>query len=202
LKLADYFIGKLDDDFYSAAEKAELLRSKIEPLENNLKEIASDMTNENLLGSSGFLTDLTNAYLKDQKVTDMSDEDLLAKYNIATENDGSISQEAFLDGLKQGRDTIMENLEALNELDDKMWNYYGETLNMALEEIGKYSDKMSQLTGVLDHYHSIITLIDGEQAYDKIGTVLEGKVTTIKNEMNAANDAYEFAKREEEEARK
>jgi hypothetical protein len=105
---------------------------------------------------------------------------------------GEISQEDYVAGLKQSYDGILDNLEALNELDKEMMHYYEKTLAAGAEELAHYTDQMEHLTSVLDHYHNLIVLINGEYDYDSIGTVLEGKATTLKNEMDVAQANYEM----------
>jgi hypothetical protein len=157
MRMLDYYLNKLSDDFYSMAEAAQLMVDKI-PL----------MTNA--LGSyESFYNEIEAAYAA-----------------------GEISQEDYVAGLKQSYDGILDNLEALNELDKEMMHYYEKTLAAGAEELAHYTDQMEHLTSVLDHYHNLIVLINGEYDYDSIGTVLEGKATTLKNEMDVAQANYEM----------
>jgi hypothetical protein len=66
----------------------------------------------------------------------------------------------------------MENLSSLNELDKTMLHYYGDTLSAANEELSKYTDHLESLTGVLDHYKTILELVGKKTNYDFLGTVL------------------------------
>ena len=56
----------------------------------------------------------------------------------------NISQADYIEGLQKAYDGMLENLEALQELDKQMMHYYGDTLDMVTEEIDKY-------TSVLEH---------------------------------------------------
>lgn len=102
----------------------------------------------------------------------------------------AISQSQYIENAKNAFDAIMENLEALNELDDKMMHYYGDTLEAATDELSKYTDQMDHLTSVMEHYQTLVELLNSEYDYDTIGTILDGKVKTLKNSLDVATSYY------------
>ena len=157
MRMLDYYLNKLSDDFYSMAEAAQLMVDKVPLMTQALGNYES------------FYNELESAYAA-----------------------GDISQEAYVDGLKQSYDGILDNLEALQDLDKEMMHYYEDTLVAGQEELAHYTDSMEHLTSVLDHYHNLIVMINGEYDYDSIGTVLEGKASTIKNELEVASANYEM----------
>ena len=157
MRMLDYYLNKLSDDFYSMAEAAQLMVDKVPLMTQALGNYES------------FYNELESAYAA-----------------------GDISQEAYVDGLKQSYDGILDNLEALQNLDKEMMHYYEDTLVAGQEELAHYTDSMEHLTSVLDHYHNLIVMINGEYDYDSIGTVLEGKASTIKNELEVASANYEM----------
>ena len=157
MRMLDYYLNKLSDDFYSMAEAAQLMIDKVPLMTTALGNYES------------FYHEIEAAYAA-----------------------GDISQEAYVDGLKQSYDGILNNLEALNQLDKEMMHYYEDTLAAGQEELAHYTDRMEHLTSVLDHYHNLIVMINGEYDYDSIGTVLEGKASTIKNELEVASANYEM----------
>jgi SMC interacting uncharacterized protein involved in chromosome segregation len=101
-----------------------------------------------------------------------------------------ISQAAYIEGLSNIRDGMFENLEALNELDKTMMEYYGETLAAGAEELAKYTDRMSHLTSVLSHYASVMDILGKQQDYKKMGVILEAQAKTIENEAKVAKENY------------
>ena len=157
LKMIDYYLNKMSDDFYSMAEAAQLMMDKIPLIEGSLGSYES------------FYNNLEAAFAA-----------------------GEITQADYVAGLKDSYQGILSNLEALNELDKEMMHYYEDTLAAGAEELAHYTDQMEHLTSVLDHYHNLIVLINGEYDYDSIGTVLEGKATTLKNEMDVAQANYQM----------
>jgi hypothetical protein len=90
----------------------------------------------------------------------------------------------------------MEQLSALVELDKEMMHYYEDTLAAGAEELAYYTDQMEHLTSVLDHYANLVSMINGEYDYKSLGTVLEGKASNLKNEMNVAVSNYEMLLRQ------
>jgi hypothetical protein len=60
-----------------------------------------------------------------------------------------------------------------------MMEYYGNTLDMAVEEIAKYTDRMDHQTAVLDHYSSLLEIMGKSNDYKTMGKVLEGKAKTL-----------------------
>ena len=105
---------------------------------------------------------------------------------------GSISQNFYIESLQKSKEEIYAQLETLQELDETMMNYYGDTLSMAQEELTKYTDRMDHSTSVLDHYRSLLDLTGQSQNFKAIGTVLEGQAKTIENSYQIAKENYEW----------
>ena len=142
-------------------------------------------------------------YLKDQftpVIQELKDyEDFYNSINAAY-NNGEISQSDFIDGMQDSYDSILDNLSALKNLDDQMMEYYGNTLNLANEELSKYTNHMKNLTSVLEHYSSIITLLGKDKDYTRVLEVLNGTAQTKKNNFETSKQWYEVLKSEKQEA--
>jgi hypothetical protein len=85
---------------------------------------------------------------------------------------GEISEADYGAARDEVISAIRTELESMNELDKSMQDYYGNTLSMAQEEIDKYSSKMENLSGVLDHYSSMMSIIGKETDYATMGVIL------------------------------
>ncbi len=107
---------------------------------------------------------------------------------------GEISQEAYIEGLKEVREGYYENLEALIELDKAMMHYYGDTLDAASEELSTFTDHMEHLTSVFDHYMSLMEILGKQKDYDAMGNFLGGKADTIRDRLDVAKEYYEMLK--------
>lgn len=164
LKKLDYYLGKMENDFYSMAESAALVGEKIK---------------------------ITNSALTDSQT---NFDEINKLYNTINKDTGArgMSDEAYVEALKNEQDTLYDNLETLQELDDTMMNYYGDTLSMAQEELTKYTDRMDHSTSVLDHYRSLLDLTGQSQNFEAIGTVLEEQAKTIENSYQVAKQNYEW----------
>lgn len=162
MRMLDYYLNKLSDDFYSMAEAAQLMVDK------------APLMTQALGNYESFYNELESAHAA-----------------------GDISQEDYVDGLKQSYDGILNNLEALQDLDKEMQHYYEDTLSAGAEELAVYTSHMEHLTSVLDHYQNIVTMMNGEMDFDNIGTILEGKASTLNNEMKVAESNYAMLKAEQ-----
>jgi type IV secretory pathway VirB4 component len=112
LEVIDYYLSKLENDFYSMAEAAALMAS---PDGNSqLTEYIS-----NLEEYENALQELNRAYAA-----------------------GEITEAMYQEGLEEVRSGIRDNLSSLVELDQTMMGYYGETISMAQEELEKYTEQM------------------------------------------------------------
>jgi hypothetical protein len=80
-----------------------------------------------------------------------------------------------------------------------MMHYYEDTLAAANEELAYYTDRMEHLNSVLDHYNSLVTLINGEHDYESIGSILEGKAHNLTNELNTLQSTYEMYLRQQQD---
>jgi len=101
LEIINYYLSKIEDDFYSMAEAAALIanpkgNSQLTEYISNLEEYESS------------LQGLNKAYVA-----------------------GEITEAMYQEGLEEVRSGIRDNLSSLVELDNTMKEYYSKTLNMA-----------------------------------------------------------------------
>lgn len=113
---------------------------------------------------------------------------------------GEITQADYVDGLQNAYDSILDNLQAVQDLDKQMLEYYGNTLDLAEEELSKYTDQMEHLTSVLDHYRSILSLLGRDTDYTRVLTVLESNAQTKRNKFDTSKAWYESLKAERDAA--
>ena len=169
LKVLDYYFGKIEDDFYDRAEAAALMIDS----SNSLGISQKDVYEKNLAEYDNYLVKLNEDY-----------------------KNGKISQSDYINGLRETQDSIISNLQSLNDLDDAMMEYYGDTLDMAIEEIAKYTDQMDHLVGVLDHYQSLMTIMGKENNYAAMGIVLEGRAKLLEDQVAVSKSTMEMLKGE------
>ena len=112
---------------------------------------------------------------------------------------GDISQEDYIEGLKNARDGIYEQLEALNELDKQMLHYYEDTLSAATDELADHTDHMEHLTSVLEHYQNLLSIIGKSKDYEAMGNFLQGQADTIKDRLSVAQSYYDVLLQQKEE---
>jgi hypothetical protein len=96
--------------------------------------------------------------------------------------------------MKEVRSGIYDNLSSLQELDKSMIEYYGNTLDMAAEEIAKYTDRMDHQTVVLDHYSSLLEIMGKSNDYKTMGKTLEGRAKMLGDQASVAKKTMEMYK--------
>ena len=172
LEIIDYYLSKIEDDFYKMAEAASLIVgpdgiNQLEEYQANLKEYENAMD------------ELTRAYQA-----------------------GEITEAMYVEGMKECKESILDNLESLNELDKKMKEYYGETIEAAMDELSKYTDRLEHSTEVLEHYGNMMEILGKSMDYDALGIILQGQVDTIENEMKVAEAAYNMYQQQADQKKK
>ena len=115
---------------------------------------------------------------------------------------GEISQADYMAGIKEVRDGYYEQLEALIDLDNQMMHYYEDTLAAASEELADYTDHMEHLTGVFDHYLSLMDLLGKNKDYEAMGDFLGGKADTLRDRLDVAKEYYDVLLRQKADAEK
>lgn len=174
LELLDYYLNKIEDDFYSAAEAAALMVGQLD-------------ASNSMGGQMG-------EYFQQLKVYSNTLDELNAKHAA-----GEITDAAYEEGLEEIRAGLLDNLQAIQDLDKEMLEYYGNTLKMASEEIDKYTERMEHQTSVLEHYGNMMEILGKEMDYDSIGEILQGQVDTIENEMEVAEATYNMYQQQADE---
>ena len=168
LELIEYQLGKLEDDFYSMAEAIALMvGSGTATLGGDGTQLGEYIDNLNHYKST--MEELERAYAA-----------------------GEITEASYVEGMKEVRAGMLENLQAIQELDDAMMNYYEETLAAGQEELDKYTSKMEHQTAVLEHYMSIMEILGKSQDYESLGVILEAQAKSIGNEAKVAKENYEM----------
>lgn len=112
---------------------------------------------------------------------------------------GEISQADYIEGLKQVRDGIYEQLEALNDLDKQMLHYYEDTLSAATDELADHTDHMEHLTSVFEHYQNLLSIIGKSKDYEAMGNFLQGQADTIKDRLSVAQSYYDVLLQQKDE---
>lgn len=172
LELVEYYLSKVEDDFFGMAEAAALM--------------VGSLSSANP-GEGGQL----GAYLDTLEAQKKYKEELDAAYA-----NGDINQAQYIEGLMNCQSATIEALQSLNELDKTMKGYYGETLAAAQEELSKYTDMMEHHSEVLEHYSSLLELIGKSKDWERMKTVFEAQVEVAENAAAVSKANYEMLAQE------
>lgn len=122
--------------------------------------------------------------------------------DIVIDGDGNVisnpdlSDEGWVEALRDVEDEIYNTIDSLWELDDTMCHYYEETLQDGEKRLDALMSKLEDCTKVLQHFQKISELLGKEQEFDWMNEILAGQRDTIKNELNAAKTEYAYAKQQ------
>ena len=166
LSVLEYYLDKMSDDFYQMAEAAAFMLNGV----NDDGKGQYQISKSNLKHQEDYINKLEKDH---------------STINPET-GETYINDAQYVEGLRNSRDAIIEELNALKELDDKMMNYYGDTIAMAQEELAKYTDVMEHHTSVLEHYQTILELTGKQNDHEALGVVLEGQAKTAENRVKVA----------------
>jgi hypothetical protein len=86
---------------------------------------------------------------------------------------------------------VISNLQSLEETKQAMQDYYGNVMDMAIEQITVYTDEMENLNSVLDHYSSIMDLVGKQEDFATKNKILKSKANNIKGELQVQKELYE-----------
>ena len=127
--------------------------------------------------------------------------ELNAAFN-ETDPEKAISEADYYEMLDECADKIEENIRALKDYDDQMREYYGNTLDMAMEEIGKYISQMEHLASVVEHLNSVLELTGESKDYKKMDTLLQASAKLAKDKYLASKSSYERLKEQKADLEK
>ena len=100
-------------------------------------------------------------------------------------HNGEISQDAFIEGMKEVNNGLLENMNALVDLDREMLQYYENTLDSAEDKLGDFTDQLEHQMSILEHYQNVLGLIGKEQDYQMVGAVLQGQFSVAQDQLAA-----------------
>lgn len=109
-------------------------------------------------------------------------------------HNGEISQDAFIEGMKEVNSGLLDNMNALVDLDREMLEYYENTLDSAEDKLGDFTDQLEHQMSILEHYQNVLSLIGKEQNYQMIGSVLQGQFSVAQDQLAAQEHWVETLK--------
>ena len=192
LRMLDYFLSKYENDFYKRSESAGLMGDKAkEYMENSDARTAQkaklDAEREKGKAFETKKTALDEKYNKGE----IDSEEYQTQLKALTDQGVGISEADYIEGLKDIKDGLLEDNEALLELKETMGEYYGETLDMANEKIAGYTDQIDHAASVLDHYVNIANILGKQQDYEMMGNFLSGQAEIAKDQMEVSSAWYD-----------
>ena len=101
---------------------------------------------------------------------------------------GDITQADAMEGYQEAYDGLLDKIDELKEKDEQWMEYYGNTLDLATEELSKYTDQIDFAIDKLEHFRKV-------QELSGSGTDYKTTLKFIKAQKEAYQDNYEIAKK-------
>ena len=168
LDVLEYKLGLIEDDMYKVSEVAALMLGDL---------------NSEYMGDGGQL----GMYLQSLETLESKQKEL-----DELKAQGKITDEAYVEQLKNINAEYLATLQNLDALDDFMMDYYGNTLAAAGEELAKYTDRMDHQNNKLEHYKSMLDLLGKSNDYEAMGEILEGQAKNAENAVKVSKANYEM----------
>ena len=116
-----------------------------------------------------------------QKATDQ-----LALGRADYQNKDAISQNNFIDITQKSLDEVMKGLDELLDLVNTIGDAFGETADLAKQEIEKYTSRMEFTVSILDHMNNLLDLTGRKMDFEAKDTIIRGSMHNLKNAWEEA----------------
>ena len=179
LNKLEYYADKFSDNFYKLAETYALIFKgangegvdKIDLVKDKLAQYAGTVNDNGLVIYGDYMRKLESDH----------------HYNL-------ISQAQYVEGLKNAETNIRDALTELNGYDKEIFSAYENTLDEASSTIEDHVDHIEHLSGVFDHYLTLMEMFGKQKDYTVMNNFLGGKVDTIRDRLDIAKEYYETLK--------
>ena len=106
---------------------------------------------------------------------------------------GKITQEQYVEGLKESYNALLSNIESISDLKKELTDYYGNVLNNVIAEMDKYISRVEHMNSLTDHYRSILDLTGRGKDYNLLEQLYAANATTATTLINMNKAEYETA---------
>ncbi len=98
---------------------------------------------------------------------------------------------AALEAQEEYIDNIKNEISSFYDAIDNMHDNFLDSIDNAVEATEKYQDALETVNDVLEHTMNMITMINGEDSFEEIGTILNKQLEATKNIITSAQDAID-----------
>lgn len=160
----------------------------ISKLEDNFYKRAENV--KNYEDKMQLLTDKLDNYKE-------AEEKLTKQYNA-----GKISQNDYIEGLKEIRDGIDDTIEEIDDLDKILQTYFQDTLSEGREEFDKSQESLAHITESIEHYRQIAELTGKSKNFTLIGKMLDVELKNSKSLYARSTQYYNMIQKRRDEIQK
>lgn len=201
-KLLDNFYDQQDKFYENFRYKIDL---KVEISERSLKRIEYAIK---ILGDNIYkVPEVMQAWF-DERVTNTKDEvekmgtTWTQAYADATaaHAQGLISDEDYIQTIKDAQDGLYDCIDSLLEINDEMREYYKNVLSKVKDEMARITDEMDHQLDTINHLTNVLSLLGRETDYAAIGKILDAQLQMSRNGYDVSKAQVEMYRRQVEAA--
>ena len=201
-KLLDNFYDQQDKFYEDFRYKIDL---KVEISERSLKRIEYAIK---ILGDNIYkVPEVMQAWF-DERVKNTKDEvekmgtTWTKAYEDATaaHDQGLISDEDYIQTIKDAQDGLYGCIDSLLEINDEMREYYKNVLSKVKDEMARITDEMDHQLDTINHLTNVLSLLGRETDYAAIGKILDAQLQMSRNGYDVSKAQVEMYRRQVEAA--
>jgi ribosomal protein L20 len=113
-----------------------------------------------------------------------------------------ISQDQYVEGLKNAESDIRSILGELNNNDKEMFEAYSNALGETSSKIDDHVDHLEHISSVFDHYLNLMDLFGNSKDYEAMDNFLTGKAENSRNMLDIAKAELEMYREQKAEIEK
>ena len=105
---------------------------------------------------------------------------------------GDISQEDYVQTIKDAQDGLYGCIDALLEINEEMREYYKNVLSRVKEEMSRITNEMDHQLDTVQHLTNVLSLLGRDTDYEAIGKILDAQLKMNENGYNVSKAQVEM----------
>lgn len=173
--------------------KIEIDDFALEILDSKIEALGDDLTTA--LEQIGYMKQKSNITFNSTKVNDYTDRtsQLVTAYNDPDE-ENRISRESYVQGLITNGQDIISEIQAAQQLDKEMREFYSNNLEKQLDNISEKASGFDHLVDSLDHYTNVLGLLGKGEDYETQNKFLQAKINTLTDSIEVSKQVQSTLK--------
>ena len=113
---------------------------------------------------------------------------------------GQISQEDYVQTIKDAQDGLYGCVDALLEINEEMREYYKNVLSKVKDEMSRITNEMDHQLNTVQHLTNVLSLLGRQTDYEAVGKILDAQLQMSRNGYEVSKAQTEMYRRQVAEA--